>query len=276
MTSTMTLDLSSKEKQLKQELLKLDSVIIAYSGGVDSSLLAYYGKLLLKDKCLVVIAVSPSLASFELDFARSQAQRLNFNLIEINTNETQLPQYKENNVNRCYFCKSTLFHDLTNLAKIHNISHIAYGANLDDLDDFRPGHKAAQEYNILAPLVLAKLTKADIRLLASLANLPSYDKPQSACLSSRFPTFITIDDTKLSQVDKAEKYLHDLGFKQLRVRHHNDLARIELAQVEITRLTQDLTLMNQITEYLNSLGYKFVTLDLNGYRMGSSVEKSKI
>ena len=266
-----TTNLKTLENNLKERIKSLDSVIVAYSGGVDSSLLAFYADLELKHKALIAIAVSPSLASFELEFARQQAQKFNWPIYEIITTETTSSEYQENNLNRCYICKSTLFTELTQLAKEKNIQNIIYGANLDDLNDFRPGHKAAYEFNIIAPLIDCKLNKKQIRELAKLNNLPSADKPQSACLSSRFPTYIKISDTKLATIDKAEKFLHDLGFKQVRVRHHDELARIELESDEISKLLENENSLKLITEYFKSLGYKFVTLDLNGYRMGSSV-----
>src|SRR5207237_35577 len=149
------------------------------------------------------------------------------------------------------------------------ISAIAYGANLDDLNDFRPGHKAAREHQVLSPLQEARLTKLEIRELARQAGLPSWDRPQAACLSSRFPTFQPVTIEGLSQVDKAEHFIRSLGFRQIRVRHHGDIARVELGNDELPKLAADTALMQQICDELKHLGYKFVTLDMEGYRQGS-------
>lgn len=244
--------------------------MVAYSGGADSSLLAYYARAELGDNAFIVIAISPSLAAEELQFARAQAHQFNWNLIEINTDEVEKPEYQANNEMRCYFCKTELFQCLQKIAEQKNIEYIAYGANLDDLSDFRPGHLAAREFKVLSPLQEAQLTKEEIRHLAQKIGLPSWDRPQAACLSSRFPTFTPITIEKLSQVDKAESILRSFGLKQVRVRHHNELANVEIGTDELAAFLADSDKQNQVVSKLKELGYQSVIIDPYGYRQGSA------
>ena len=267
--------LKAKEQLLVTAIKESEHLIVAYSGGVDSSLLAFYAREVLGERAKIVIAVSPSLATSELEAAREQATKFAWNLIEISTDEVDKPEYQRNDEMRCYFCKSTLFTTLTSMAEKQNIKNIAYGANMDDLKDFRPGHKAARESNVLSPLQTAKLGKEEIRVLAREANLPSWDRPQAACLSSRFPTFQPVTITSLSQVEKAEDYLRTLGFKQVRVRHHDDLARIEVDKTELQAMFQNVDNLSKITTELKRLGYQHVTLDLDGYQQGSANKLTK-
>ncbi len=269
----MTIDFSNlqeKETALTEALAALDSVVIAYSGGVDSSLLAYYARKVLAKRAVIVIAVSPSLAEIELQAACKQARLFSWDLEEVATDEVEKAEYQINDGKRCYFCKQTLFAALSKMAQARGIKHIAYGANVDDLKDFRPGHAAAKEYQVLSPLQASNLSKEEIRKLAYAAGLPSWDRPQAACLSSRFPTYEKVTVEKLSQVEQAELFLHQLGFRQLRVRHHGDLARIELEQSENHKLASDTDLMNKITCRLKEIGYRYVCLDLDGYVQGSA------
>jgi uncharacterized protein len=262
--------LSYKEQLLIAAIKESENLIVAYSGGVDSSLLAYYARKILKDLAKIVIAVSPSLANSELEAAREQAAKFNWNLVEIFTDEVDKAEYQRNDEMRCYFCKSTLFTTLTQMAERENIKSIAYGANMDDLKDFRPGHKAAREANVLSPLQTAKLGKEEIRVLARRADLPSWNRPQAACLSSRFPTFQPVTITSLSQVEKAEDYLRKLGYKQVRVRHHDALARIEVDKSELAELLQSSENYSKIVDEFKRLGYKHITVDLEGYKQGSA------
>lgn len=270
MTETATKSLIQKEQDLEKQLSKLDSILIAYSGGVDSSVLAYYATKVLGEKAKIAIAVSPSLAHEDLEAARQQAEQFNFDLFEVETKEIEDPAYQKNDGSRCYHCKKTLFEELEDLARDLDIKYIAYGAIMDDMKDSRPGTKAAREHRVLSPLQAAGLEKSEIRELAQKAGLPSWDRPQAACLSSRLPINEVVTVAKLSQIEKAESYLHSLGFKQLRVRHHGEIARIELEESEIARLSSNRELMTQVAKELKSYGYRFVTLDLTGYKQGGA------
>lgn len=251
-------------------LAELEGLIVAYSGGVDSSLLAYYARAVLKEQCKIAIAVSPSLAAEELEAARAQAQSFNWNLVEIQTDEVSRPEYQRNDARRCYFCKNVLFDALDQMAVAAGCPYVAYGANIDDLKDFRPGHKAASEHKVLSPLQDVGLTKEEIRSLAREAGLPSWDRPQAACLSSRFPTSVPVTIAGLAQVEEAERYLHSLGFRQVRVRHHSDLARLEVDKHELPRLSRDPELWEKVVSQLKQIGYAQVELDMEGYRQGSA------
>ena len=267
-------DVEIKVAQLTSTLRYSGSIIVAYSGGVDSSVLAYYARLVLGDAASIVIAVSPSLAQSELAAARAQAIQFGWNLVEIETDEMAKDEYTRNDVNRCYFCKATLFEDLEFLAQRLNVRSVAYGANVDDLSDFRPGHKAAFEYKVLSPLQAAGLTKEDIRLLAKQAGLPSWDRPQAACLASRLPTFVPVTIEALTQVDRAESFIRELGFKQVRVRHYlqeeKQQAKVEIEKSELVRFTSEPALWTVIVEKLKSLGYADVLLVPEGYKQGSA------
>jgi len=262
--------LRRKEQHLESLLIDMNSVIVAYSGGVDSSVLAYYARKCLSSNAKIVIAVSPSLAVDELNFARRQASLFNWRLIEIETAEVKNPEYLKNDQMRCYFCKSTLFEELEVLADELGVDYLAYGANVDDMMDFRPGHKAAREHSVSSPLQQAGLTKEEIRVLAKKANLPSWDRPQMACLSSRVPTFETITPAKLRLVDRAESFIRSLGFNQVRVRHKDGLAVIEVGLTEVSQLVSDAVLVSSIRTHLKSVGFSDVQIDENGYRQGNA------
>ncbi len=262
--------LNEKESLLRSQLRSLGSIVIAYSGGVDSSLLSYYARLELADKAVIVIAISPSLAEDELRFARQQGWQFNWHVIEIKTDEVEKAEYKVNNEMRCYFCKTELFNCMKKIAQETNIAYLAYGANLDDIADFRPGHQAAAEFKVLSPLQTAGLSKEEIRFLAQQAGLPSWDRPQAACLSSRFPTFTPITVAKLSQVDKAESIVKEFGVKQVRVRHYEDVAKIEIGQDELALFLANPNNELRVKTKLQELGYKQIIVEPEGYKQGSA------
>jgi pyridinium-3,5-biscarboxylic acid mononucleotide sulfurtransferase len=261
-------DLVAKQDLLHRNLASLGRLVVAYSGGVDSTFLAAAGRRALGDRCIVVTAVSPSLAAREKHAASSLARKLGWNHVMVETHELEREAYARNSSDRCYWCKSELFAVLAPLATRHR-APIAVGTNLDDLGDYRPGLAAAAENGVLTPLVDADLTKADVRRLSVDLGLPTADKPASPCLASRFAYGVRVTAEGLRRVDRAEEALRGLGFEVLRVRDHGELARIEVPAAEIPRAAR---LRDRIGEELRSLGYVYVTLDLIGFRSGSGNE----
>lgn len=253
---------------LRQRLAELDSLLVAYSGGVDSSFLLKVAADALGDRVLAVTAVSPSYPAGELEAAQGLASQMPARHVVVQTHEVESEDYLANPANRCYFCKVELWDTLAPIAAEHGLSHLADGFNADDATDVRPGAKAAREHGVLSPLLDAGMTKLDIRLLSRELGLPTWDKPAMACLSSRVPYGERISTEKLERIDRAESLLRELGFHQVRVRHHESLARIELAPEEMPRFFAD-DLLPSVTRRFKELGFKFVTLDLEGYRMGS-------
>jgi pyridinium-3,5-biscarboxylic acid mononucleotide sulfurtransferase len=262
---TVDQQLADKQDRLHARLRTLDRLIVAYSGGVDSTFLAAAARRALGDHCLAVTAISPSLAERERQDAASLAARLGWNHLEIETHELDREAYARNRPDRCYWCKTELFEVLAPLARRHR-APIAVGTNLDDLGDHRPGLTAAQRHGVLAPLVDAGLTKADVRQLSALLGLPTADKPASPCLASRFAYGVRVTPAGLRRVDRAEEALRALGFGVLRVRDHGDLARIEVPPADIPRAA---ALGARIGADLLSLGFRYVTIDLVGFRSGS-------
>ena len=262
--------LQQKYESLKRILIEMGDVIIGMSGGVDSVLLAKVACEVLGDKALAVTADSPSLPRRELREAESLARMSGIRHQIIKTNEVFDPRYAANPTNRCYFCKTELFTQLDDICTRLGFHWISYGENQDDASDHRPGAKAAGEHNVRAPLKEAQLTKADIRALAQHLGLPVWDKPAFACLGSRFPYGTNITPEKLAQVEAAEDILWDAGFRQYRVRHHGEVARIEVDREDRMRLLEH---AEHITAQFKHLaGFTFVSMDLMGYRRGSMNE----
>ena len=266
---------NNKLDKLRALLKSYGSCLVAYSGGVDSVFLARVAHDILGERALAAIADSPSLPRRELAEALELATKFAFPVRVIQTQEFANDNYTANPANRCYFCKHELFEELTPLAKAENFAVIAYGENASDTGDFRPGAQAATEFQVRAPLKEAGLTKAEIRELSAQLGLPTADKPQMACLSSRVPYGETVTPEKLRMIEQAEYVLRDLGFHDVRVRHHElqkqNLARIELAPAEIPALLANGKLAT-VGEQLKKIGYAHVTLDLQGYRRGSTNE----
>jgi pyridinium-3,5-biscarboxylic acid mononucleotide sulfurtransferase len=259
---------AEKESELLSNLSKLPSLIVALSGGADSAYLAWAAHKALGDRALSITAISPSYSTYDRDqleqFLRQFAIRHEF----VETHEMENPSYRANAGDRCYFCKDELFSVLDQLAAARNISAIAYGVNADDTLDFRPGHRAATEHHVLAPLLDVRLRKSEIRELSRRASLPTWDRPASACLASRVPYGTEVTPECLSLIDRAEAALRDLGFRQFRVRLHDKLARVEIARDELSRaLTPEMAAA--INARLKSIGFLYVSLDLEGYRQGS-------
>jgi uncharacterized protein len=257
-----------KQAHLFRLLRGVGSLLVAFSGGADSAYLAWAAHQTLADRALAITALSASFSRHDREQAESFVRAAGIRHEFIETHEFENPLYVANNADRCYHCKDELFYQMESLARARNIRAIAYGINADDTRDFRPGHRAAHEHRILAPLLEAALSKQEIRELSRRAGLPTWDRPASACLSSRVPYGIAVTPELLAKIESAEGVLFELGFRQFRVRAHGNLARIELAPDELARgLEGDLA--QQIAGRLKGLGFAFVTLDLEGYRQGS-------
>jgi uncharacterized protein len=261
-------ELEAKEQRLFEELGKFPSLVVAYSGGVDSAFLAFAAHRVLGDRMLAVTALSASFSERDRGEAVKCAAQFKFPHEFIETDELSNPAYRANNPDRCYFCKDELFDQLDDLVARRGFAAVAYGVNVDDQGDWRPGQRAAREHKVVAPLLDAGLTKSDIRELARRANVPVWDRPASACLSSRIAYGLEVTPERLAIVEKGEEALRQLGFKQFRVRYHEKLVRLEIAPEELPRaLTPEMA--RKFTEIFKALGFSFVTLDLEGYRTGS-------
>jgi uncharacterized protein len=262
------MNLEQKSALLDETLRELGSLLVAYSGGTDSAFLAFAAHRALGVRMLAVIADSPSLPRAELAAALAFTATHAIPAHILQTNELDQPDYIRNDSRRCFHCKDELFTQMEATRARLGFAHLAYGMNVDDKGDFRPGQQAAAQHRALAPLVTAGLTKPEIRTLARAAGLSVADKPASACLSSRIEYGRPVTAANLSQVEQAEDFLHSLGFAQVRVRHHGDLARIEIAREDLPRAL-DLNILDRITPALRAFGFTYVTLDTQGYRTGS-------
>jgi uncharacterized protein len=259
---------SEKEELLFSKLAKLPSLIVALSGGADSAYLAWAANQVLAERALSVTALSASYSAHDREQLEKFLQTTGLRHEFIETHELENPAYRANAADRCYYCKDELFSALDQIAANRRFAAIAYGVNADDTFDFRPGHRAAHEHHILTPLLEANLRKSEIRFLSKRADLPSWDRPASACLSSRLPYGTEVTAERLSLVERGEAALRELGFRQFRVRLHDNLARIELAPGELPRaLSPDMAAA--IANALRAAGFTYVALDLEGYRQGS-------
>jgi uncharacterized protein len=263
--------LKEKERELEKLLRSLAPVVVAFSGGVDSSYLAYKAHQVLGSQALAVTAESASVPAWQRRMASLVAKQTGIAHKIIHSRELERSEYRSNPANRCYYCKDELFAMLRAVAKEHGSATILDGLNADDLDDFRPGRKAGQEHQVRSPLLEVGLTKNEIRELSRRAGLPTADQPASACLASRFPYGVEITEEKLSIVDQGEEALREMGFRIFRVRHHDHLARLEFGADDLKRALNP-EVAARLAALFKGLGYKYVTLDLEGYRTGSANE----
>ena len=263
-------DLQGKTATLRDFFQRLDGVLVAFSGGVDSTLVLKIAKDVLGDRATAVTAASPTLPREELEAVRQLSDEIGARLIVASTNQLDLEEFVRNDATRCYHCKTDLYQLLVPIKQTTGIATIVDGAHVDDLGDDRPGMQAAREFGVRSPLVEAGFGKADVRILAKTLGLSNWDKPAAACLSSRIPRGMKITEEKLQRVEHAERLLKEEGLRQVRVRDHEGIARIEVDPTELSAFLEPAR-RDRITRGLKALGFQFVTVDLEGYRMGGSV-----
>lgn len=265
------MDVHEKLKKMIEHIKNMGSLAVSFSGGVDSTFLLKVAADVLGDKVIAVTARSSTYPEREFREAESFAKSLGVKHIVIYSEELEIEGFAENPVNRCYFCKLENFKKIKDVAKHHGIIYVADGSNVDDMEDYRPGMEAVKELDVVSPLKTAGMTKEDIRFLSKEMGLPTWNRQAFACLASRFPYGQKITAKKLEMVDKSEQFLLDLGFNQVRVRHHGDLARIEVGAHERRRFFQE-DLMEHVYNELKKIGFTYVSLDMKGYRTGSMNE----
>jgi uncharacterized protein len=264
---TIPADIQPFYSRLRSLLQSYRSLVIAYSGGVDSALLAFVAKDALKDRMIAVLAISPSLAEREEAHALEFLEKHDIPHACVKTDELAVSGYHVNGPDRCYFCKDELFKKLAQFAGERGFRRVAHGANVDDMSDYRPGSKAADEYNVAAPFVDAGFTKNMIRRTASALGLALWDKPAAPCLASRIPYHMSVTAEKLAQIEQAENALKDMGFPVCRVRHHGDIARIEVPAGDLTRLFEG-DALSVLSRRIKQAGFRYVTVDADGFRSG--------
>jgi len=274
-TSAIDSALVTKQAALHRLLHDCSSVIVAYSGGVDSAYLAHAATSVLGSRAICITADSASYPAHHRQLAAGLARQFGFHHEIIRTGEMERPEYRANPANRCYYCKHELYTHLARIARERAIAVIIDGNNADDRGDYRPGRQAAREFGVRSPLDEVALTKAEVRALSRMAGLPTWNEPASACLSSRIPYFSEVTGEKLRMIERAEAVLRDLGFEICRVRHHDALARIELGRDEIARALEP-AMAETIDRELRAIGYQHVTVDLRGYRLGSLNEALRL
>jgi len=271
MRDTEYMNSIAKEERLREIFRELESVIVAYSGGVDSSYVAYVANAELGPRAVCITGQSASLPAFQRAEIDRVVEKFGFQHEMIQTDELENPSYRANNPDRCFFCKDELYTKLESVARGRGIQTIVDGSTVDDLGDYRPGRRAAAQHAVRSPLIEVGLSKSEVRELSQRATLPTWDKPASPCLSSRIAYGTTVTIERLSKVDRGEEILREFGFREFRVRHHDQLVRLEISQTEMDRILRK-EIFQQLAARFRELGFKYVTLDLEGFRSGSMNE----